>query len=106
MNIQNTTKAPFIVIGKEGSTKDGDGFIKSLWENANGHFQEVEHLTKKNTSGNLVGIWGVMSDFTRSFFPWENEFTQGLYLAGVECVDTSEPPVGWTKCNRTCRCGS
>lgn len=42
-------------------------------------------------------IWGAMSDFSRSFNPWEN-FNKGLYLAGVECVDDAEAPVGgWTK---------
>ena len=37
-----------------------------------------------------------MSDFSRSFQPWEN-FNKGLYLAGVECVDDAEAPRGWTK---------
>jgi len=29
--------------------------------------------------------------------PWEDGFTKGLYLAGVECLETAEPPAGWTK---------
>lgn len=37
-----------------------------------------------------------MSDFSRSFQPWE-EFRKGLYLAGVECEDNAEAPKGWTK---------
>lgn len=37
-----------------------------------------------------------MSDFSRSFHPWEN-FNKGLYLAGVECNDNAEAPDGWTK---------
>ena len=38
-----------------------------------------------------------MSDFSHSFLPWENNFSKGLYLAGVECNDDAEPPAGWTK---------
>ena len=38
-----------------------------------------------------------MSDLSCSFLPWEDGFTKGLYLAGVECVETAEAPVGWTK---------
>lgn len=90
-------KEEFIVIGKEGSTSDGDGFIQKLWQDANGHFNEIAHLAKKNANGNLVGIWGAMSDSTYSFQPWEDGFRKGLYLAGVECVDQAEPPDGWTK---------
>ncbi|WP_312370673.1 GyrI-like domain-containing protein [Lachnoclostridium sp.] len=97
MNIEKCIIDSFIVIGKEGSTKDGDGFIKKLWEDANSHFSEVSHLAKKDDNGNLLGIWGVMSDFSHSFNPWENDFSQGLYLAGVECLDDSEAPLGWTK---------
>ncbi len=37
-----------------------------------------------------------MSDFSRSFKPWEN-FSEGLYLAGAECEDDAEAPEGWTK---------
>ena len=38
-----------------------------------------------------------MSDFSRSFQPWEAGFSRGLYLAGVECGDDAEAPKGWTK---------
>ena len=90
-------KEAFVVIGKEGSTLDGAGFIQRLWNDANRHFHEVEHLAKKDAKGNLVGIWGAMSDLSHTFKPWEDDFRKGLYLAGVECVDGAEPPVGWTK---------
>lgn len=90
-------KKQFVVIGKEGSTSDGQGFIQRLWEDANGHFGEVAHLAKKDANGNLVGVWGAMSDFSRSFRPWEDGFGKGLYLAGVECVEGAEAPDGWTK---------
>ena len=90
-------KEEFAVIGKEGSTLDGEGFIQKLWDDANGHFHEVAHLAKRDDAGQLVGIWGAMSDLSRSFRPWEDGFSKGLYLAGVECVDTAEAPDGWTK---------
>ena len=54
-------------------------------------------MAKKDDKGNIVGIWGAMSDMSRSFLPWEDGFTKGLYLAGVECLDTAEAPAGWTK---------
>ena len=90
-------KKAFVVIGKEGSTLDGEGFIQKLWDDANGHFDEVAHLAKRDENGNLVGIWGAMSDLSHSFQPWEDGFSKGLYLAGVECVDSAEAPDGWTK---------
>ena len=90
-------KEAFVVIGKAGSTLDGQGFIQKLWDDANGHFNEVAHLAKKDADGNIAGIWGAMSDFSHSFHPWENGFREGLYLAGVECVDDAEAPEGWTK---------
>lgn len=96
-NMNKVIKKSFVVIGKEGSTLDGDGFIQKLWNDANGHFSEVEQLVKRDENGNLVGIWGAMSDFSHSFKPWEDNFSQGLYLAGVECQDDAEAPEGWTK---------
>lgn len=97
MKINRCVKESFVVIGKEGSTNDGEGFIQKLWEDANGHFHEVEHLAKKDEQGNIVGVWGAMSDFSHSFQSWEEGFSKGLYLAGVECVDSAAPPDGWTK---------
>lgn len=38
-----------------------------------------------------------MTDFSRSFQPWEDGFSKGLYLAGVECPDDAQPPEGWTR---------
>ncbi|MDE6454400.1 MAG: GyrI-like domain-containing protein [Dysosmobacter sp.] len=89
-------KESFAVIGKEGSSLDGDGFIQRLWADADSHFEEVRHLAKRDKDGNIIGIWGAMSDFSRSFNPWE-DFSKGLYLAGVECCDGAEAPGGWTK---------
>ena len=38
-----------------------------------------------------------MSDLSHSFRPWEDNFSKGLYLAGVECADDAEAPEGWVK---------
>lgn len=97
MKIDKKTKTSFSVIGKEGSTLDGQGFVQRLWEDANSHFGEVQALADRDENGNLVGIWGAMSDLSRTFQPWEDHFSQGLYLAGVECIADAQPPKGWTK---------
>lgn len=96
MKIEICEKESFVVIGKEGATTDGAGFIQKLWDEANSHFGEIAHLAKKDEDGNIIGIWGAMSDFSRSFQPWEG-FQKGLYLAGVECNEDAKAPDGWTK---------
>ncbi|MBQ4321098.1 MAG: AraC family transcriptional regulator [Oscillospiraceae bacterium] len=97
MNIERRIKPSFSVIGKEGSTMDGQGFVQKLWEDANAHFDEVQPLAKKDENGNLIGIWGAMSDCGHSFEPWEENFSKGIYLAGVECAEDAQAPEGWTK---------
>ena len=97
MKIEKSVKETFAVIGKEGSTLDGPGFIQRLWSDANAHFSDVQSLAKKDENGNLAGIWGAMSDCSRSFRPWEDQFSRGLYLAGVECDEDTIAPEGWTK---------
>ena len=71
--------------------------IQRLWADANAHFSEIEPLVKRDEEGNLAGLWGAMSDFSRSFLPWENGFSEGLYLAGAKCTKGAEAPEGWTK---------
>ena len=97
MKIERIRKSAFSVIGKEGSTDAGPGFIQALWTEANTHFSEVAHLAKKDETGSFSGFWGAMTDFSRTFQPWEDQFTKGFYLAGVECEDDTIPPEGWTK---------
>lgn len=97
MVIKKCEKESFSVIGKEGSTSDGEGFIQRLWADANAHFNEVAHLAKKDDKGNLLGIWGAMSDPSRSFMPWVDNFSKGLYLAGVEVTNDAQAPQGWVK---------
>lgn len=88
LNIQKIVKPSFAVIGIEGSTDDGEGFIPMLWSDANAHFDEVSPVASRDENGALLGIWGAMSDETRSFLPWTDGFSHGLYLAGVECPMT------------------
>ena len=97
MEIMHCTKPSFCVIGKEGSTSEGKGFIERLWQDANQHFDEIEALVKRNAAGVPVGFWGAMSDFSRTFSPWEDNFSKGLYLAGAEVIDDAAPPEGWVK---------
>lgn len=97
MEIKKCVKESFSVVGKEGSTNDGEGFINKLWIDANSHFDEVASLAKTDESGNLLGIWGAMSDFSHSFKPWEDNYSKGLYLAGIEVKDDAQAPQGWVK---------
>ena len=77
MNVNKCIKESFTVIGKEGSTRDGEGFIRRLWEDANSHFAEVQHLAKKDESGGLAGIWGAR------FFPLLSALGGGVYQRAV-----------------------
>ena len=97
MRLETRKNDAFSVIGREGSTSDGPGFIQKLWADANAHFSEVRALAKRDEAGRPVGFWGAMSDCSRSFKPWEDNFSKGLYLAGVECEDGAQAPQGWTK---------
>ena len=97
MKIERKIKPSFSILGREGSTEGGAGFVQRLWQEANSHFEEVAHLAKRDEDGNFCGFWGAMTDFSRQFLPWEDGFSRGLYLAGVECVQDAQPPAGWQK---------
>ena len=95
--LERIVKPAFTVIGMEGSTDDGPGFIQALWEKANCRFSEVASLAGTTPDGTLCGVWGAMTDPSRSFLPWTDGFSRGLYLAGVEAREDAAPPAGWTK---------
>lgn len=97
MNIERLSKEAFDVIGIEGSTNDGEGFIAQLWAQANGRFSEVAPLAAKDAQGRYLGFWGAMTDFSRAFLPWTDSFSKGLYLAGVEAVPGAALPAGFTR---------
>ena len=86
----------FCVIGMEGSTDDGADFIQKLWDAANSRFGEVAQLAAYDESG-APKVWGLMSDMSMSFRPWENGFSRGRYLAGIEVPAAAEAPDGWAK---------
>ena len=91
------TLSSFWVMGREGSTAEGDGFIQRLWSEAQACFADIEPLVVKDAQGRPAGIWGCMSSMDRSFAPWEAGFTRGLYLAGAQCPAQAQPPQGWTR---------
>ena len=97
MHVERVIKEAFAVLGREGSTAEGPDFVQKLWADANAHFPEIAHLAKRDEGGNFAGFWGAMTDFSRSFRPWEDGFSRGLYLAGAECADDADAPEGWTK---------
>lgn len=97
MEWKTVQKDSFSVIGKQGSTEDGEGFIQRLWQEANSHFSEVAALAKTTPEGGFAGFWGLMSNEGMDFLPWEENFSKGLYLAGVEVRDGAEAPEGWVK---------
>lgn len=97
MEYKIVNKPAFSVIGRQGSTEDGEGFIARLWQEANENFPEVAALAKRGTEGSFAGFWGLMSDEGMNFMPWEDGFTRGLYLAGVEVEDAAKAPEGWVK---------
>lgn len=96
-DIELYRKDAFCVIGKAGSTNDGPDFVRRLWQDANSHFAEVEHLAKRDEKGNLIGVWGIMTNFGFEFLPWEDDFSKGLYLAGLEVETDAVAPEGWKK---------
>ena len=97
MEYKIVNKPAFSVIGRQGSTEDGEGFIARLWQEANENFPEVAALAKRGPEGSFAGFWGLMSDEGMNFMPWEDGFTRGLYLAGVEAEDSAKAPEGWVK---------
>ncbi len=97
MKIETIKKHAFSVIGKEGSTRDGADFIQNLWQSANAHFSEIANLVKIDETGAPIGIWGAMTDFSHSYKPWENNFSEGKYIAGAEVFEDACAPEGWTK---------
>ena len=89
-------KPAFCVLGREGSTDDGAGFVQRLWQEANTHFGEIADRVLREENGAPAGFWGAMTDFHRSFAPWADGFTHGLYLAGAEVPAGTDAPEGWT----------
>lgn len=89
------TLPSFYVIGKEGDSKTGPKLVENLWNAADNHIAEVKDLVKADQYGPTY--WGLMSDYSRSFKPWEHGFKDGLYLAGYEAKGAEiNLPKGWS----------
>lgn len=96
MSVFFEEKQSFTVIGKlgQGFSSDSQSWIPTLWQEANNNFEEIRSLAKTDESGNIVGIWGAMSDVSEKFERWTD---QGKYLAGCEVIEDSIAPIGWSK---------
>ncbi len=90
--IRHLQQPAYSVIGREGSTNDGSGFIQSLWNDANAHYDEVASLASQPLT-----LWGAMSALDGSLMPWEEDFSKGKYLAGIQTPVDAQPPAGWVK---------
>ena len=53
-------------------------FIPKLDESLKKRSQEIESLIKKNRHGTVDGNYGLMSDFSHSLQPWENNFRRAF----------------------------
>ena len=85
------------IIGREGLCTKEKNVARDLWDQANACFSDVSELGMKNADGSYVGFWGAMSDETMSFMPWTDNYTRGLYLAGIEVYEDAPVPAGWVK---------
>ncbi len=94
------------IIGKEGLCTKEKNVAQELWQQANSAFREIADLGMKNTDGSFVGFWGAMSDETLSFLPWTEDFSRGLYLAGVEVYEDAAAPTGGRRRMRFYRAGN
>ncbi|MBO2517456.1 MAG: AraC family transcriptional regulator [Clostridiales bacterium] len=97
MNLRIVDLPGIAVIGMEGLCTPGHNIVSELWQQANARFGEVAALAMKEKDGSLVGFWGAMSDESRAFMPWTENFQRGLYLAGVEVYKDAAAPEGWTR---------
>ena len=85
------------IIGQEGLCTKEKNVVQHLWEQANLRFSEVADIGMKNADGSYVGFWGAMTDETMSFMPWTDDYSRGLYLAGIEVYEDTAVPAGWVK---------
>lgn len=96
-DIKFIEKDKIYLIGKQGSTNDGPGFISKLWEELNNDFLKIKNIIKVGADNFIVGIWGAMSSIDMSFEPWEVNYSKGLYLASYEVSPNAVAPLGFTR---------
>ena len=97
MNYEIIDLPQIAIIGKEGLCTKEKNVVQDLWQQANSNFSEIAELGMKNADGSYVGFWGAMSDEKRFFLPWTEDFSRGLYLAGLEVHEDTPVPAGWVK---------
>lgn len=97
MNYEIIDLPQIAIIGKEGLCTKEKNAVQDLWQHANSNFSEIAELGMKNADGSYVGFWGAMSDEKRFFLPWTEDFSRGLYLAGLEVHEDTPVPAGWVK---------
>ena len=85
------------IIGQEGFCTKEKNEVRNLWKQANLRFSDVADIGMKHADGSYVGFRGAMSDETMSFMPWTDDFSRGLYLAGIEVYEDTPVPAGWVK---------
>ena len=85
------------MIGRECFCTKEKNEVPDLWKQVNSRFHELADIGMKNADGSYVGFWGAMSDETMSFLPWTDDFSRGLYLAGIEVYEDTAVPAGWVK---------
>ena len=85
------------IIGQEGLCTKEKNVAQDLWKQTNLRFSDIADIGMKNADGSYVGFWGAMSDETMSFMPWADDFSRGLYLAGIEVYEDTAAPDGWVK---------
>ena len=86
VKIETCRKEAFAVIGKEGSTAEGPGFIQRLWAEADAHFSEIAHLAKRDENGALIGLGaaGVLPPATSAML--HNLSTLGVSLHSMSAL--------------------
>ena len=97
MKIEEIKLKEFTVIGKEGSTYQDEGIVQKLWQQMNNDFNQIYPLAIKDENGKIDHCWGLMSDVEHKLLPWADNFSKGLYLAGIEVEKDCLVPEGWSK---------
>ena len=90
--MERITLPAYSVIGREGCTDDGAGIIQTLWATANERFAEIATMASQPLT-----LWGAMGAPDGSLQPWQDGFTKGRYLAGIQVPGDAVPPADWTK---------
>ena len=85
------------IIGNEGLCTKEKNAVQDLWQQTGSNFSDIADPGIKNAVGSYVGFWGAMSDETMSFLSWTDDFSRGLYLAGLEVYEDTAVPDGWVK---------